>query len=92
MKADVRNASYFFEKIFEANYEAFVKCLNNKRRDLCLTFFNVPAENGRHIQTTQPIECTFDTVRQRRRKTDDYAAERSIYGGSEFQKEVAQAP
>jgi putative transposase len=38
-------------------------------RDTLLTFYAFPAENWRHIRTTNPIESTFATVRLRMVKT-----------------------
>ena len=34
-----------------------------------LAFYDFPAEHWRHIRTTNPIESTFGTVRQRTRRT-----------------------
>ncbi len=40
-----------------------------KNRDHLLSFYDFPAEHWKHIRTTNPIESTFATVRQRTAKT-----------------------
>jgi hypothetical protein len=52
---------------YEAKYPKAAACL---RKDLeaLLAFCRFPAEHWQHIQTTNPIESTFATVRQRTAK------------------------
>lgn len=45
-----------------------VACLI-KDREVLLTFCDVPAEHWKHVRTTNPIDSTFATVRQRTDKT-----------------------
>jgi transposase-like protein len=52
----------------EAKYPKATECLS-KDRDVLLTFYDFPAEQWVHIQTTNPIESTFATVRLRHTKT-----------------------
>jgi len=40
-----------------------------KDRDALLTFYDYPAEDGKHIRTSTPIESTFATVRHRTKPT-----------------------
>ena len=40
-----------------------------KDRERLLTFYDFPAEHWKHIRTSNPIESTFATVRQRTVKT-----------------------
>ena len=57
----------FLEK-YQAKYPAACECLA-KDRDVLLTFYDFPAENWRHLRTTNPIESTFATIRLRHRRT-----------------------
>ena len=55
-------------KAFEAAYgEKFPKAVTKIRDDLdeLLAFYDYPAEHWVHLRTTNPIESTFATVRQR---------------------------
>ena len=57
---------------FEAEYGAkYPKAVASLRRDQdrLLTFFAFPAEHGKHIRTSNPIESSFSTVRLRQRVT-----------------------
>ena len=40
-----------------------------KDRDALPTFYEFPAEHGKHIRTSNPIESTFATVRHRTKRT-----------------------
>jgi transposase-like protein len=53
---------------YGAKYEKAVACLT-KDREALLCFYDFPAEHWRHIRTTNPIESTFATVRNRTRQT-----------------------
>jgi transposase-like protein len=55
-------------KTYEAKYPKATEYLS-KDRDVLLTFYDFPAEQGVHIRTTNPIESTFATVRLRHTKT-----------------------
>lgn len=54
--------------IYGVKYEKAVGKLD-KDRDEMLAFDDFPAEHGKHIRTTNPIESVFATVRNRTRKT-----------------------
>jgi putative transposase len=45
------------------------QCLLVKDRERLLTFYDFPAEHWKRIHTSNPIESTFATVRQRTVKT-----------------------
>jgi transposase-like protein len=60
-KADTEKAFDLFVKTYEAKYPKAVECLV-KDRGLLLTFYDFPAEQWRHIRTTNPTESTFATV------------------------------
>jgi putative transposase len=53
---------------YGAKYDKAVACLT-KDRELLLTFYDFPAEQWKHVRTTNPIESTFATVRLRTDKT-----------------------
>ena len=67
-KEDSEKAFDYFIKAYEAKYPKAAKCLG-KDRDELLAFYDFPAEHWVHIRTTNPIESTFATVRQRTYKT-----------------------
>lgn len=50
-----------------------VECLV-KDREALLAFYDFPAEHWIHIRTTNPIESTFATIRQRTERTKPRAA------------------
>jgi len=57
---------------FEVDYGAkYPKAVQSLRRDQgkLLTFFDFPAQHWKHIQTSNPIESSFATVRLRQRVT-----------------------
>ena len=53
-----------FIENYQPKYEKAVNCLI-KDRHILLAFYDFPAEHWKHLQTTNPIECTFATVRHR---------------------------
>lgn len=57
-----------FLKCYQAKYPKACECLM-KDNDVLFTFYTYPAEHWGHIRTTNPIESTFATVRQRTRQT-----------------------
>ena len=57
-----------FVSSYTAKYPKAVECLA-KDKDEMLAFYDYPAEHWRHLRTSNPIESTFATVRQRTSKT-----------------------
>lgn len=49
---------------YAAKYPKAVECLLKDKKEL-LTFYDFPAEHWAHLRTTNPIESTFATVRNR---------------------------
>ncbi len=67
-KAEAESAFDYFVDAYGVKYDKAVERLV-KDRDRLLTFYDFPAEHWKHIRTTNPIESTFATVRQRTVKT-----------------------
>ncbi len=67
-KAAAEAAFDFFVEAYGVKYDKAVERLL-KDRERLLTFYDFPAEHWKHIRTTNPIESTFATVRQRTVKT-----------------------
>ena len=67
-KDDAEKAFDTFIAKFGAKYSSATECLK-KDRDELLAFYAFPAEQWKHIRTTNPIESTFATVRLRHRRT-----------------------
>ena len=67
-KADADKAFDFFIQAYGVKYDRAVERLL-KDRERLLAFYDFPAEHWKHIRTTNPIESTFATVRQRTVKT-----------------------
>ena len=57
-----------FLEDYGPKYDKAVACLA-KDRDVLPAFYDFPAKHWKHIRTTNPIESTFATVRQRTVKT-----------------------
>lgn len=57
-----------FVETYEMKYPKAVACLKKDKDDL-FTFYRFPAVHWIHIRTTNPIESTFATVRNRTRST-----------------------
>ena len=57
-----------FVATYSAKYPKAVECLVKDKEEL-LAFFDFPAEHWRHLRTSNPIESTFATVRQRTSRT-----------------------
>ena len=57
-----------FLDAYEDKYPKAVECLKKDKEDL-FTFYTFPAVHWIHIRTTNPIESTFATVRNRTRST-----------------------
>ena len=67
-RARAEMAFDLFVATYEQKYPQATACLA-KDREVLLTFYEFPAEHWVHIRTTNPIESTFSTVRQRTDKT-----------------------
>ena len=67
-RKDAEKSFNFFLAAYGPKYDKATACLA-KDRDVLLTFYDFPAEHWKHIRTTNPIESTFATVRQRTVKT-----------------------
>ena len=61
---DAIKAIKAFKKAFEAKYPKATNCLTKNQTEL-LAFYDYPAEHWGHLRTTNPIESTFATVRNR---------------------------
>ena len=57
-----------FEEAFSEKYPKALTCLTKDWEDM-MTFFDFPAAHWQHIRTTNPIESSFATVKQRTRST-----------------------
>jgi transposase-like protein len=64
-RKDAEAAFDTFAEIYGTKYDKAVECLT-KDRDVLLAFYDFPAEHGKHLRTTNPIESTFATVRSTR--------------------------
>ncbi len=72
MNAADRKSAEAGIRCFEADYGAkYLKAVESLTRDedKLLTFFDFPAEHGKHLRTTHPIESSFATVRRRQKIT-----------------------
>ena len=67
-KANAEAAFDFFIQAYGVKYDKATERLV-KDRERLLTFYDFPAEHWKHIRTSNPIESTFATVRQRTVKT-----------------------
>ena len=67
-RQDAHKAFDLFVESYQVKYPKAVKCLTQDR-DVLLAFYDFPAEQWRHIRTTNPIESTFATVRLRTKRT-----------------------
>jgi transposase-like protein len=57
-----------FLKLYDVKYPKACECLR-RDKDVLFAFYDYPAEHWAHLRTTNPIESTFATVRQRTRQT-----------------------
>lgn len=71
MAATKDEANQAFDAFIESYSLKYEKAVDKlvKDRDCMLAFYDFPAEHWKHIRTTNPIESTFATVRNRTRKT-----------------------
>ena len=67
-RSEADKAFDFFVEAYGVKYDKAVERLV-KDRERLLSFYDFPAEHWKHIRTTNPIESTFATVRQRTVKT-----------------------
>ena len=67
-KASALKAFDHFVESFESKYPKAVECLTKDKEDL-FTFYDFPGVHWIHIRTTNPIESTFATVRNRTKRT-----------------------
>jgi len=67
-KAAALNAFETFVKTYSAKYPKAAKCLTKDKSQM-VAFFDFPAEHWCHLRTSNPIESTFATVRQRTSRT-----------------------
>ena len=67
-KATANAAFDFFVETYGVKWEKAVAKLV-KDRDALLTFYDYPAEQWKHIRTSNPIESTFATVPHRTKRT-----------------------
>jgi len=66
-EAALKAYDHFIES-FQAKYPKAIECLVKDKEDL-FTFYDFPAMHWIHIRTTNPIESTFATVRNRTKRT-----------------------
>ena len=62
---------------YEDKYPNAIKCLA-KDKAAMLTFYDFPAAHWQSIRTTNPIESTFATVRQRSRQTKNCGTRNAV--------------
>ncbi len=67
-RAAAMEAFNLFVTTYEAKYPKAASCLV-KDKDQMTAFFDFPAEHWLHLRTSNPIESTFATVRQRTTRT-----------------------
>ena len=66
-KSALKAFDHFVES-YESKYPRAVDCLTKDKEDL-FTFYDFPGVHWIHIRTTNPIESTFATVRNRTKRT-----------------------
>jgi len=76
-KTEAERAFDFFLDVYSAKYPKATGCLGKDRDDL-LAFYDFPAEHWKHIRTSNPIESTFATVRQRTYRTKNCCSRQTI--------------
>lgn len=67
-RADAYKAFDAFVNEYEAKYPKATECLSKDKKEL-LAFYDFPGEHWVHLRTTNPIESTFATVRNRTYKS-----------------------
>lgn len=76
-RKDAHTAFNAFIAEYEAKYPKATECLKKDKTPL-LTFYDFPAEHWVHIRTTNPIESTFATVRNRTYKVKGAFSSKTI--------------
>ena len=67
-KADAEKAFDLFIESYEAKYPKADICLQKDREEM-LAFYDFPALHWQSIRTSNPIESTFGTIRQRTKRS-----------------------
>ena len=67
-KADAEKAFDLFIESYEAKYPKAAICLQKDREEM-LAFYDFPALHWQSIRTSNPIESTFGTIRQRTKRS-----------------------
>jgi transposase-like protein len=78
-KAQAGKAFDRFVRDFGAKYPKAVEILKKDRAAL-LAFYDFPAEHWIHIQTTNPIESSFATIRHRATRTKNCVSRNTLLG------------
>ena len=76
-REDAYKAFEAFIKEYDAKYPKATACLKKDKKEL-LTFYDFPAEHWVHLRTTNPIESTFATVRNRTYKSKGAFSSKTI--------------
>lgn len=76
-REDAYTAFSAFIAEYEAKYPKATECLAKDKQEL-LTFYDFPAEHWAHLRTTNPIESTFATVRNRTYKVKGAFSSKTI--------------
>ena len=76
-KHEAYNAFNAFISEYQAKYPKATECLA-KDEEALLTFYDFPAEHWVHLRTTNPIESTFATVRNRTYKVKGAFSSKTI--------------
>ncbi len=79
--AETKNKAYkaydeFIEK-YKLKYPKGTDCLKKDKEEL-LAFYSFPAEHWKSLRTTNPIESTFATVRQKKKKSKGCFSRKTI--------------
>jgi transposase-like protein len=67
-KKGAKRAYKLFQSRYSSKYPKAVECLT-KDEDSLFTFYSFPAEQWQHIRSTNAIESTFATIRNRTKST-----------------------
>jgi len=76
-RADAHEAFDAFIDEYDAKYPNATECLRKDKKEL-LAFYDFPAEHWVHLRTTNPIESTFATVRNRTYKSKGAFSSKTI--------------
>jgi len=76
-RTEAERAFDYFVAAYGAKYPKATSCLEKDREEL-LAFYDFPAEHWKHLRTTNPIESTFATVRQRTYKTKNCLSRETV--------------